>query len=828
MQTEERTAYEIAREYRNMGFSVIPIRADGSKAPACKWQKYQTKPATSEEIIRWWNTGEVLGIGIVGGAASGNLTILDIETWHAYKRWSRIVDEHHDTLSETLPRVLTPSGGVHIYFRTNQPADKNTKLAKDDHGNCLIETRGEGGYVLAPGSPEECHTNGKKYSKLSGMSIVDTPTISQANANLILDAARSLDSPRHVSNRGEGKEVGGKENSPGTHYNRVATWDDVLIPAGWSKLNRQDNIQYWRRPGKEDGVSATTGYCKTETNDDLLYVFSTNAHPFEVRTYSKFAAMTLLQYSGDFKASAQALGKAGLGDQSRRNGKASKNGSVENEVSEFLEGMKDEEEEDITPKPTSVETLPWPSYCFPPEVSRLIEDVAYQSGCKLDFSGLGFMVFAGAAIGASRRLLMTSPGWFEMCNIYAAIVAHPGSGKSTPLKFYNRYFSTEQEKRIREFQDDIKDYKDRLKRYEAAVKRKDETIGRQPEKPTQVNYFVSDCTIERLIAMLGQNPRGIFSYQDELSGWVQAMDGYKAKGSGNERQQYMTIWSGGAIKKDRKLDEDEGSLIAPFPFLSIIGTVQPDLIKRLCGNGGGKDGWLDRFIWTYEPEYQPKPITICEDRDCENRWNEVANALLNFLKMDSKDGMPMPKTVYLSDGAKLYFLKWSERNVGRQLHPDFPVAMRGPMEKFKSYAGRFALLLHLLKVAYGFDSESDDVSAETMRDACLLCDYFESQATAIYCELEQQEVYNQETDVEKSIKSLLKRMEKKKIKSISSSDAVRHCSKIRNSKQAMVVFDEMKSRGYGNVSVEKTGGKPKTVFTAKDDLRSLLAGNTLP
>jgi hypothetical protein len=66
-------------------------------------------------------------------------------------------------------------------------------------------------------------------------------------------------------------------------------------------------VTFWRRPGKNRGISATTGYC-----GDRLYVFSSNAHPFAPeRAYSKFAAFTLLNCGGDFSKAATILAHHG-------------------------------------------------------------------------------------------------------------------------------------------------------------------------------------------------------------------------------------------------------------------------------------------------------------------------------------------------------------------------------------------------------------------------------------------------------------------------------------------------------------------------------------
>jgi len=55
---------------------------------------------------------------------------------------------------------------------------------------------------------------------------------------------------------------------------------------------------FWCRPGKKSGTSATTNF----GGSDLLYVFSSNAEPFEQQTaYSKFHAYALLYHDGDFR-----------------------------------------------------------------------------------------------------------------------------------------------------------------------------------------------------------------------------------------------------------------------------------------------------------------------------------------------------------------------------------------------------------------------------------------------------------------------------------------------------------------------------------------------
>ena len=76
-----------------------------------------------------------------------------------------------------------------------------------------------------------------------------------------------------------------------------------------------DGSCFWQRSGKDGiGGSATTGHCSNDESGDLLYVFSSNADPFESqRAYSKFSAFGLINHEGDFSAASRALLDMGYG-----------------------------------------------------------------------------------------------------------------------------------------------------------------------------------------------------------------------------------------------------------------------------------------------------------------------------------------------------------------------------------------------------------------------------------------------------------------------------------------------------------------------------------
>lgn len=120
--------------------------------------------------------------------------------------------------------------------------------------------------------------------------------------------ALSWDTPSPASDDGG--------NRPGDVFNRKATWDEVLVPHSWQYLGRTGNRGDWKRPGKtEPGLSATTGHCHSQAGEDLLYVFSSNAEPFEAgKTYSKFGAFAVLNHNGSFTEASKALAAKGYGE----------------------------------------------------------------------------------------------------------------------------------------------------------------------------------------------------------------------------------------------------------------------------------------------------------------------------------------------------------------------------------------------------------------------------------------------------------------------------------------------------------------------------------
>jgi len=333
--TAKSTIFDIANGYLGAGFSLVPIKADGSKQPALKsWKGYETQQPTGSELHAWF-AGKVRGVAIVGGIVSGGLECIDIDLPELIEEYFRLIKEHAPDLLSRLVIVETPRGGRHLVYRCTEIAG-NQKLAlrevklgdiSDDEAkrmkaykrkrdgmwckvHTLIETRGEGGYFLAPGSPASCHSTGREYCLLQG-SFSTVPTITPTERAVLLDCARSLN--EHVKDSQQKREPELNNGlKPGADFNLRGNVSDLLDRNGWRKCGGNSIGERWIRPGG-DRPSATLF-----AESRKLFVFSTNAAPLEYdRAYSPFALMTTLEHEGDYHAAAKVLAADGYGQPSK-------------------------------------------------------------------------------------------------------------------------------------------------------------------------------------------------------------------------------------------------------------------------------------------------------------------------------------------------------------------------------------------------------------------------------------------------------------------------------------------------------------------------------
>jgi hypothetical protein len=307
---------EAARSAHKAGLAVVPPREDGTKTPLpTTWKEYQRRRPTADELRAWYAEGRG-GVGLVMGAVSGSLETLEFDDRATYERYIEIAQG--TGLGDVVSRIragyeeTTPGGGVHWPYRCADIAG-NTTLARrptDDPKKLqtLIQTRGEGGYLVVAPSNGTVHPTGGAYRLISG-GFASIATISPEERRALWDLARTFDECPRPAREEPTAPASSAGNRPGDHFNRRATWDEILAPHDWVLVHERGGVGYWRRPGKSRGLSATTNHA----GSGLFYPFTSSTVFDSERGYSKFACYAILDHGGDFRAAADALGKAGYG-----------------------------------------------------------------------------------------------------------------------------------------------------------------------------------------------------------------------------------------------------------------------------------------------------------------------------------------------------------------------------------------------------------------------------------------------------------------------------------------------------------------------------------
>jgi len=324
---------EKAQAYLSAGLCALPaIKAE--KRPAVgRWKQYQQRMPTQAEMSAW-AANNPDAVCILCGCASHNTEIIDFDAGgELFLAWLERIPTN---LRDRLIVERTPSGGWHVIYRCLCAICGNLKLAQRKVGDkiiTLIETRGEGGLFLCAPTPGYEITQGD---------LCNLPILTEAERDLLLQAAWQLseyvphvvnrptisadishicsmstdnlhkyncatDNPNNVPISDDNSH---NTDRPGDDFNNRGDVRVMLEQHGWVRITDHkgtDGNEYWRRPGKKSGWSATL-------KDRVFYVFSSNASPFDPnQSYSPFSVYTLLNHSGDFEQAARCLREDGYG-----------------------------------------------------------------------------------------------------------------------------------------------------------------------------------------------------------------------------------------------------------------------------------------------------------------------------------------------------------------------------------------------------------------------------------------------------------------------------------------------------------------------------------
>jgi hypothetical protein len=195
------------------------------------------------------------------------------------------------------------------------------------------------------------------------------------------------------------------------------------------------------------------------------------------------------------------------------------------------------------------------------------------------------------------------------------------------------------------------------------------------------------------------------------------MDQYRG-GKGADRQQYLSLWSGQAIKADRKTGE---SVYARHPVACVVGGIQPDLAGDLHDAAQRRDGFVERIL-PIVPD-----VGIASWTDDAPSPGQYQDVLALFESLDrlalatdtsEEDEHAAGIGVSLAPEAQAQFVSWHNENAALMGASDGLAA--GFFAKLPAHVARFALILHAL---WNPSDPHAPVAIERMRDAIELGEF---------------------------------------------------------------------------------------------------------
>ena len=231
---------------------------------------------------------------------------------------------------------------------------------------------------------------------------------------------------------------------------------------------------------------------------------------------------------------------------------------------------------------------------FPPPklprglLPKLIENYAFTTGANMgaDPGGVAMAALAtcAAATPDSIKLQMKehSDDWQEAARLWVGLVGLPSTKKSPIISAAVKPL----EKLDGEL---VKQYGYAMDAYNKL----DADERKTTERPLQRRLRLGDTTIEAAQEVMVGSPEGVLLHQDELSGWFGSMDKYGGnRGAAKDRSFWLQSYNGGQYALNRV---GRGVALIPNLSVSVLGGIQPDVIRRLAAEGGD-DGFLQRLL----------------------------------------------------------------------------------------------------------------------------------------------------------------------------------------------------------------------------------------
>jgi len=399
-----------------------------------------------------------------------------------------------------------------------------------------------------------------------------------------------------------------------------------------------------------------------------------------------------------------------------------------------VENLADKAEPEATT--TNAEVVPafkpFPADVLPEPIRGFVLAAADSIGCDASYIALPLLSGLASAIGNTHRIALKR-GWTEPAIVWTAIVGDSGTAKSPAIELALRSIRKRQHQAMKEHAEAMKQHADAMAMHERDAghwkkSKSDAPPPAKPEAPIADRCWTDDATTEALAVLLQQNPRGLLMAKDELAGWINGFDAYRA-GKGGDVAKWLEMFGGRAMVVDRK---GGGTLYVPHAAVSIAGGIQPQTLRRSLGQEHRDNGLAARLLLTCPPRKPKRWSEADVDADTEAAVALVFNQLFGLTMETDDEGDARPRLVTLADDGKRAWVRFYNEHATEQA--DLSGDEAAAWSKLEGYAARLALVVHLTRWAANDTTLRDPsrVDEASIAAGVVLSRWFGNEARRVY------------------------------------------------------------------------------------------------
>lgn len=358
---------------------------------------------------------------------------------------------------------------------------------------------------------------------------------------------------------------------------------------------------------------------------------------------------------------------------------------------------------------------------LPIPIQDLIKQLEQRYKFPADYSLLYILFAFSIAIGNNYRIRVKK-NWIEPAILYLSLIALAGQTKTPVQSFFMQPFK-EWDKA------NFENYVTKMLTYDAA---KQAATKRNPcteQKPTREQLLLQDYTPEALVKVLSDNWHGVGVMMDELAGFFGNMNRYN---NGNEVPMWLSFYNAQAFSTNRKTSND--SYVA-HPFVSVIGGIQPGIMKKIFAGDMQINGMIDRFLFVYNVNLKKE---VPGEDELDTHLIDTYTDAVKFLlavepKINDRDLTNIPILLDLTPDAKRLLFDYLQINADKvnKLNDEGAERLAGMYSKFDYHVIRLSFILQVLIDAC-IGQEPTKVTADAVRGGIRLTDYFKQHTNRVH------------------------------------------------------------------------------------------------